>query len=886
MNPILLRSLRWVATGVVGLVLLFSFALACTYVYLAPALPSAENMHRMPLAVGVRIYAGSGELISQIGEQRRIPVEFDDIPDLVWQAVLAAEDDRFFQHSGFEWRGIVRALVKNAVTADAGQGGSTITQQAARNLFLTLDKTMRRKLSEVFLTWRMEQDFTKEQILATYLNVIFFGQRAHGIAAAAETYYGKRLNELTVSQAATLAGIIQRPSDQNPITNPKLAEGRRAYVLRRMRELGFIDSSTAEAAAKEPVATRGFGPRIEVEAHYVADRALQELVSRFGQASVNQGYKVFTTIDARLQTAANRAVRVGLINFDRQRGYRGALGKVEVPAAPNGDELDALLREYPTVSVLEPAVVLRVAETSADVHVRGRGTARIGWEGISWAGKALSNGKGATPKSAGEVLKRGDVVHVLADGRGRAVLAQVPAAQSALVAIDPKSGAIVSMTGGFDFFTNQFNRVTQANRQPGSGFKPFLYSAALDNGFTPASVIQDAPIVMDVGEENWRPENSSRDFRGPMRLREALVLSRNTVSIRILNDLGVDTFIEHAARFGFDPKAMPHTLTLALGSLTTTPLQMARGFSVFANGGFLVEPYLIQRIEDATGEVVYEAAPRIACEPCEQLTAGTSAPEAAPGGFDDVATVTVGSEEPDAYGTELGGTPSLAALGALAGFSPAVLEAAVNLDALQNPATPMPLGLDDVPPSMRELSAIQGGTGFLPQEQLAPRVLSPQNAWLMSDILHDATISGTARRSRSMGRDDLAGKTGTSNDGRDNWFNGFTRDLVATVWVGHDDYQPLGRGAEGSTTALPIWMLYMDEALKGTPSSRPPRPATGLIDLRVSSFWGTLARSCDNEAIVDTFMVQTLPRAPGPGEGECLMPGEDGGAGSRREPIF
>jgi len=308
-------------------------------------------------------------------------------------------------------------------------------------------------------------------------------------------------------------------------------------------------------------------------------------------------------------------VRIELINIDRRRGYRGPLGQVQLPSAGNEDELDALLREYPSVSVLEPAVVTRVAATTADVHVRGRGNARIGWEGLSWAAKAVTGGRAAAPKTAGEVVKRGDVVHVLADGRGNAVLAQVPEPQAALVAVDPDSGAIVSMTGGFDFYTNQFNRAVQARRQPGSGFKPFLYSAALDNGFTASSVISDAPIVMEVAEEDWRPTNSSRDFLGPTRLREALVRSRNTVSIRLLMDLGVDKFVEHAERFGFDPKDLPRGFTLALGSLTTTPLQMARGFAVFANGGFRIDPYLIQRIEDASGEAVYQAALRIACAP-------------------------------------------------------------------------------------------------------------------------------------------------------------------------------------------------------------------------------------------------------------------------------
>ena len=688
MNPILLRSLRWVAVGIAGLVLVFSFALSCTFVYLAPALPSAENMPQM--SVPLRVYTRTGGLIAQIGEERRILVEFDDIPMLVRQAVLAAEDDRFFEHSGFAWRGIVRALVMNVATADAGQGGSTITQQAARNLFLSLDKTLRRKLSEVFVTWRMERDFTKEQILATYLNVILFGQRSYGIAAAAETYYGRRLDELTVGQAATLAGIIQRPSAQNPITNARAAESRRAYVLRRMQELGYIDAATAEAAAKESVGSRNFGPLIDVEAPYVAEMARQEIETRFGDAAVNAGYRVYTTIDGRLQTASNRAARLGLIEYDRRRGYRGHLGKVELPAAPGEEELDALLAEFSRVNILEPAVVTAVAATTADVHVRGRGAARIGWNGLSWAARAVRGGRAAAPRTAGEVVKRGDVIHVLADGRGNAQLAQVPEAQSAIVALDPDDGAIVSLTGGFDFYSNQFNRVTQARRQPGSSFKPFLYSAALDNGFTPASIILDAPILLSRGnsEENWRPENSTRSFLGPMPLRTALVRSRNLVSIRILQDIGVDALIRHAAAFGFDPADMPRNDTLALGTQTTTPLQMATGYAVFANGGFKVDPYFIERIEDANGEVVYQAEPKIVCAACEQATAAAPAAE-------DVATVIVGANADDArdpvaedgfgaqgsFGADrnfdaVPGFGSAGGFGAPSPFSPAVMAAA------------------------------------------------------------------------------------------------------------------------------------------------------------------------------------------------------------------
>lgn len=881
MNRIFIRSLGWAAALIGSLVLVFAFALACTYVYLAPSLPTAETMHRAQMAVPLRVYARSGGLISQIGEERRIPVTFEEIPLLVQQAVLAAEDDRFFEHRGFEWKGIVRAILMNAVTADAGQGGSTITQQAARNMFLTLDKTLRRKLSEVFITWRMERDFTKEQILSVYLTKIYFGQRSYGIAAAAETYYGRRLNELTVAQAATLAGIIQLPSRQNPIASPNAAQARRSYVLRRMTQLGYIDQATAEAAGKEPVVSRGFAPLNDVDAAYVAELARQDLVSRFGEGAVNAGYKVYTTLDSRLQTAANRALRLGLMDYDRRRGYRGHLGKVELPANADDDTLDDLLNGFRSVAMLEPAVVTAVSDTAAEVHVRRRGPATIRWEGLSWARRTVRGGTAAAPRKAGDVVQPGDVVHVITDGRGNALLAQVPEVQGALVALDPQDGAIVSLVGGFDFFSNQFNRATQARRQPGSGIKPFLYSAALDAGHTPASIFMDMPIMMTTGnmEENWRPQNSSREFSGPMRLREALVRSRNLVSIRILQDIGVSRFIEHAERFGFNPDDMPRNDTLALGTQTTTPLQMARGYAVFANGGFRVDPYFIDRIEDADGKVVYEAQPLLACTACEgpASTAGEA----------QVATVVAEGDGRDFLEQDSpAGIDSLNGFQdvppALSRFPPAVMAAAVGNPeaAFLPPARPL-FGMDNVPDEMRELASVQGGPGLLPEARLAPRVLSAQNAWLMSDIMHDVTVRGTAARTNALNRDDLAGKTGTNED-RDNWFNGFNANLVASVWIGNDDFKPLGAGAEGSTTAVPLWMYYMREALKGTPSSRPPRPSNGLVSLRISPYTGTLAVPGDPEAIVETFMVEHLPPV---GDGGYLS-GEDGGGASRGEPLF
>jgi penicillin-binding protein 1A len=829
--------------GIAGLMLLGVFALACTYVYLAPGMPTAENVQAVPM----RVYDSSGRVISQIGEQRRIPVTYDEIPDIVRKAVLAAEDDRFFDHHGFDWMGVTRAVVTNVVSLDAtGQGGSTITQQAARNMFLTLDQTPRRKLSEVFVTYRMERDYSKEEILAIYLNVALFGHRSYGIAAAAQTYYGKRLEQLTVAQAATLAGLLPAPSRYNPISNPRNAEVRRGYVLGRMLKLGFIDEGTAEAAAKEPIGTHDFGPREEIEAPYVADMALQKLIELFGPAALNQGYKVFTTIDGRLQTAANRAVRIGLLGYDRRHGYRRPLGKVQVPAGATATALDQLFGKFESVSLLQPAIVTKVGEKTAEVHIRNSGRATIDWEGLSWASKSVNKlgDVGPRPSKAADVVAVGDVIYVVTDNRGSAQLVQVPEPQAAFVAMDPVDGKIVALVGGFDFHQSNYNRAMQANRQPASGFKPFFYSAALENGFTAATTILNLPLADSCNENDeacWHPQNAGGGYSGLVRLRDALVGSLNYVSIRILQDIGVDAAIEHAAKFGFRKESLPRNLTLALGTQSVRPVEMATGYSVFANGGYKVDPYFISRIEDAKGKVVFEAKPKIACLECEQ----SAAPPVA-----DVVTVDATQRAPDAEAV------------AATADAPAT-------EPTPAPAPPPLLRIHDVdaPPGLRELALNQGGSS-LPADRLAPRVISAQNVWLMSDIMHDITVRGTAARARrELQRDDMAGKTGT-NEERDNWFHGFTRNLVASVWVGFDDERPLGRTEQGASTALPIWINFMREALDKVPQSRLERPG-GLVDLRVSTATGLLADQDDQTAVFETFMEGHLPKAPEGGTGSA-----------------
>ena len=797
--------------------LLGAYALACSYVYLVPSLPSIESMRNVELQVPLRVYTRSGALIAQIGEQRRIPVTYDQIPELVKHAFLAAEDERFFEHHGIDYFGVVRAVLIDVVSGDKTQGASTITMQAARNMFLSLDKTARRKLQETFVTYRMEHEFSKQEIFGLYLNVIFFGQRAYGVAAAAEAFFGKTLDKLDVAEAATIAGLPKAPSRYNPIVDPQAATGRRAYVLRRMRELGYIDAATAEAANKEPMEARAHAPLFDVEAPYVAEMARLELRQRFGPSAESAGYKVYTTIDGRLQGDANRAVRVGLIEYDRRHGWRGPAGHVDLPA--HGDpDYDGLVDEYAAIGNLVPAIVVSVEEKGVHAYLKGSGNAAIDWDGLSWARKELRNETlGPAPKDAGQILARGDVVYVVTDNKGHAQLAQIPEAQSALVALDPNDGSVVALVGGFDYFTNKYNRVTQARRLPGSGFKPFLYSGALEHGFTPASVILDAPIVLDGNgsEDNWRPENNERQFSGPTRMREALVHSRNLVSIRILKEIGIATAIDYVQRFGFDPKIMPHDLTLALGTMAVTPLDLAAAYAVFANGGYRVQPYFIERIEDASGQVVWRAAPKRVCPQCEQ-----AAVPGVPG--------------------EQGAQP------------------------------------------LRTADSAQGEPAPLPAAEVAPRVITAQNAFVMDDMMADVIKRGTGSRARSLNRGDIAGKTGTTNEAKDTWFNGFTQNLVATVWVGFDQERPLGEAEEGAHTALPIWINFMGEALKGVTEQRRAMP-DGIVTLRISPDTGALVSAENPAGLPEIFIADHLPSAA---DAAAAVAAQGQQAQQSGEPIF
>ncbi len=817
-------SVKWkqvrVPIAALGGVMLFTllgvYMYACSYVYLQPSLPTPAQMRNVELKVPLRIYTSTGDLIAQIGAQQRTPVRYDQIPPLLRNAFLAAEDHRFFQESGISLPSIARAAMVDLLTGKKAQGGSTITMQAARNMFLTLDKTFRRKLQETFVTYEMDHEFTKQEIFQLYLNKIFFGQRSYGVAAAAQTYYGKSLDQLTVAEAATLAGIPQAPSLYNPIIHPHLAAARRRYVLRRMLDLGYIDAAAAQAANNAPMDASLHAPHVDVDAPYVAELVRQQMEQWYGPAAETAGYRVYTTIDGRLQSLANRAVQLGLIEYDRQQGWRGPIGRTVLGVEVTPAQLEQLVDEYTPLGMLTPAVVVKVGAQDAGIYVRSRGFADIDWSGLSWARKSLGEDAwGPAPKTAADVVARGDVVYVVADKEGHAQLAQVPQAQSAFVALDPNDGAIAALVGGFDYFSNKFDRAVQAQRQPGSGFKPFYYSSALEDGFTPASALLNAPVVVGGQglEATWRPENDTRSFSGPVRLRVALAHSLNLVSIRLLRDLGLPYVSQYVSRFGFDRKTLPQNLTLALGTLPVTPLQMASAYSVFANGGFKVDPYYIGRVEDASDKVVWQAAPRIACALCTDPAA-------------------------------------------LSDLKPAPTAAAM----------------------LAEGDALRGGPGPLPADRLAPQVISPQNDYLMTSMMKDVIKYGTAVRALSLNRTDIAGKTGTSNDYRDAWFNGYTPELEATVWVGYDDNRPLGAGDEGAHTALPIWLHFMRYALAGVPQWQRPMPP-GIVTLRVSPQTGALVSDENQDGIPEVFMANHLPTAASAAgstaQGTQAQPGAD-----------
>lgn len=594
-----------------------------TYLHFRSELPSIANLQEIQLQVPMRVFSADGKLIAQYGEKRRDPVSFDNIPEDMVHAFLAAEDQNFFRHYGIDPAGLARAAVTLALTGKKRQGGSTITMQVARNYYLTRKRTFTRKIREIFLALHIEQELSKEKILELYLNKIYLGHRSYGIQAAAQVYYGKPLEELTLAETAMIAGLPKAPSNYNPVTNPERALQRRNYVIQRMLALGYISKEQARDASNAPVSAELHRAKIELEAPYLAEMVRERLVREYGAEAYTSGINVYTTVTRKLQQAADQGLRMALESYDRRHGWRGAENHFDsLPQAP--EALDQLLAETRPVQHLLPGVVIKLEEKSAEVYLGNGRTAQIGWKGLSWARPYEDEShRGAKPKSASDILKTGDLVRVQErqddEGNSYWQLSQIPAVSGALVSLNPVNGAVNALVGGYDFYSSKFNRAIQAKRQPGSGFKPVIYSAALESGYTAASLINDAPIIMESNGEDdtWRPQNYSGKFYGPTRLRWALTKSRNLVSIRLLRSMGISHALEHARRFGFDPDQLPHSLSLALGSGEVTPMQMARAYAVLANGGYLIEPWFIQRIE-RNDEILFEAAPLIVgdCEEC------------------------------------------------------------------------------------------------------------------------------------------------------------------------------------------------------------------------------------------------------------------------------
>ncbi len=783
-------------TFVIGLLgaIAGAVALAVIYQNMQPDLPSAETLRDVRLQVPLRIYSRDGKLIAEYGEKRRIPLKFNDIPPLFMQAFLSAEDDRFYEHPGVDYQGLLRAAAQLALTGKRKQGGSTITMQVARNFCLSREKTYTRKLKEIFLSLHMEQVLSKEEILELYVNKIYLGNRAYGIGAAAQVYYGREVGELELAQMAMIAGLPKAPSTTNPIANPQRAIQRRNYVLSRMRELGYIDEPQYKEASNAPISASLYRANVELQAPYLAEMVRAELVERYAGDAYTNGLSVHTTVDSRLQHGADDALRSALHSYDMRHGYRGPVGHKELPETTTVESMEEWLKAIPDAAGLSPALVTGVEKKSAKVIIAGGETRQIPWDGLKWARPYESTTRtGPAPKSAADVLKVGDLIYIREAGNQEKEnywrLSQLPDIQGALVALDPNNGALLALSGGYDFYRSKFNRAFQARRQPGSGFKAFVYSAALEAGYTAASLINDAPLVVeDVSLEGaWRPENYSGKWFGPTRMRVGLYKSRNLISIRLLRAMGVKAVLEHAARFGFDTDKLPHNLSLALGSGEVSPLEMARGYAVLANGGYLIDPYFIERIEDARDGVLFQAQPPRVCDDCEPRTE---------------------NEDP-------------------------------TKEASTEQAEPASSDEQTAP-------------------LYAPRVLSVENQYLMTSMMQDVIKRGTGVRAKSLGRNDLAGKTGTTNDQRDAWFNGFNRNLVAVVWTGFDSYEPLGRGEVGGRVALPAWIDFMRVALEGVEETGWPQP-DNIVTARIDPATGKRASAGSKGAIFEVFRKDYLP---------------------------
>lgn len=919
-------------------------ALLFVTLILYPFLPDIETLKDVRLQVPLKVFTQSGDLIAEFGEKKRSPLDYNEFPPRLIKAILAAEDARFYEHPGVDYQGILRAVVSLVRTGERSQGGSTITMQVARNFFLSRERTFLRKFNEILLAFKIESKLSKAEILELYLNKIYLGKRSYGFAAAAQVYYNKTLYELGLHELAMLAGLPKAPSRYNPVINPRRAVIRRNYVLGRMYDVGYIFEEDYQQASAMPDEARVHGQIIDAEAPYVAEMVRAEMFERYGKGAYTLGYKVYTTIDSRLQLAANKALRDALLGYDRRHGYKGVIKHVDLfdsipeepqeapepasvatqedgssepvvveapfEAKPEQDYWDYVLRDVPTVGNLEPALVLQVNKEDVYAYADNR-LVYIPWEKLEWARKYINDNQlGPAFRSARAVLKPGDVIMVTEAEAGCSWLAQEPKVAGALVSLDPHDGALLALSGGFDYYSSKFNRAIQANRQPGSSFKPFIYTSALDKGYTAASLINDAPVVFDAPglEDTWRPENYSGKFYGPTRLRKALINSRNLVSIRLLRSIGIGYATNYVKRFGFKRPALPRDLSLALGSGTLTPMELATGYTVFANGGFKVEPYFINRIVDPDDRIIKLAQPVQVCVKCVELIEKQRAAEAEATAKEEALAAEqlkaeqlaeqalqaeqaeqqrqadIRSQQP-ATGTE----PQLVELPPEAGLEPAAdesQEASGQQETVGEQETSVfDEQMEELKPSrlipklvdiqiegeyptvwLGESSEVIPFEGPLPI-RVAPRVLSPQTRFLITTMMRDVVRFGTGRRALALKRTDLAGKTGTTNDQRDAWFTGFNGDVVTVSWVGFDTPHPLGARETGARAALPMWVDYMGVALKGRPETPLEQPP-GVVTVRIDEKTGKVVSAASPEAIFEYFLSDQVPE-------EELAPGSD-----------
>ena len=762
------KYLSWLTcSGFAALAAVFS----AVYLYLDPQIPDAETYRHYQLETPLRIYADKGELLAEFGNRRLIPIELDEIPQYFKDALVYTEDKRFYEHGGIDWISLANDVVRLLFNPTVLTGASTITMQLPRNVAdLSREQTFVRKFKEMLLALKIEQELSKDEILELYINVVPFGKRAYGLQAAAYTYYGKSAQKLNLPQLAMLAGIPKRPEAGNPINGPLWATKRRNLVLRRMLDNQIIDERQYEASVVAPITANIHHRDVDLHAPYPAEWVRRDLIERYGR-DIYSGFVVHTTIDAGQQAAAQSAIKNHLKAYDRRHGYRGPDGRIRIPEGEGS--LDPYLKSFETrrsIGELEPGLVISTDEE--DVHVlRSNGNKIvISREGYRWARPYIDkDNRGRTPRRAEEVLAPGDLIRIMEKDE-QWQLAQIPNIQGALVALKPRTGAITALVGGFDFSRNQYNHAIQAARQPGSSFKPFVYSAALDHGITPASVYLDAPLVFDDEnlEQLYRPRNDSGEYNGPTRLREALYRSINLVSMRVLLEVGAGNVLRHVRRFGFKTDAFPRNTQLAIGggTMALTPLQMARGYAVFANGGYRITPHVIKRIETLDGSVILEPNYPIVCGPCE----------------------------PDS------------------------------------------------------------GTG----PDSAPRVIDERNVFIINSMLRDVIARGTGRGARELQRADLSGKTGTTNEAADTWFNGYHAGLVTSVWVGFSNHRPIGSTEYGSTTPLPIWVDFMRQALKNTPETLFAQPS-GVVSAKIDPRTGRLARPDQEDAIFEYFFDEDAP---------------------------